>query len=143
VQLIENFAWRGGMSLRWFQETMSDSIFGEAIFSYSRKQAIADGVLVDLSQFVEIKQLWKHHMACTDTVWAIIEDAVRDAGNDLAGILWDISHMAMAAARVRGADVDIIFFKVIIGRTTHQLKLHVGPGDDGEPVLTLMLPRED
>jgi hypothetical protein len=122
---------------------MSDAIFGEPIFSYSRKQAIEDGVLVDLSQFDEIKELWKHHMACTAQVWKIIETAKKDERKDLAGILWDISHMAMAAARVNGANVDTIRFKVTIGRKAHQLELHVGPGDIREPVLTLMLPNED
>lgn len=122
---------------------MSDSIFGEPIYSYTRKQAIEDGVLVDLSQFEEIKQLWKHHMACTAAVWSIIDNAVKNQGKDLAGILWDISHVAMAATRVQGSQTDTLRFRVIIGRATHELKLHVGPGDGGEPVLTLMLPSED
>jgi hypothetical protein len=42
--------------------------FGETIYAYSRKQAVADGVLVDLSQFPEFKQTWKWNVACTDTV---------------------------------------------------------------------------
>ena len=34
-------------------------------------------------------------------------------------------------------------FKVIIAGKKHALKLHFGPGDTAEPVLTLMLPGED
>jgi hypothetical protein len=122
---------------------MADAFFGEPISSYSRKQAIEDGVLVDLSQFKEVSELWKHHMASTVAVWAIIEGAIRDEGKDLAGILWDISHMAMVAARIGGVKTSVVRFRVMIGRELHELKLQVGPGDRGEPVLTLMLPLED
>ena len=121
---------------------MTHELFGEALFSYSRAQAIADGVLVDLSRFPEISQVWRHHLACTDTVWNLVQAAIRDEGKDLPGILWDISHMAMASARVKGASSDRVGFRVIIGRKTHALKLVVGPGDTPEPVLTLMLATE-
>ena len=116
--------------------------FGETIFAYTRKQAIADGVLVDLSQFPELKQTWKWNVACTDTVWNLIDAAIRNDGKDLAGVLWDLTNMMRFAAR-RTPETDSILFRVIIGRTTHQLKLHVGPGDCGEPVITVMLPNED
>ena len=39
----------------------SENTFGEAIYSYSRKQAIEDGVLVDLSLIDSVKQHWKYH----------------------------------------------------------------------------------
>ena len=121
---------------------MTHEFFGEALFSYSRAQAIADGGLVDLSRFPEISEIWVHPTACTDTVWKLVEAAIRDEGKDLQGILWDISHMAMANARVKGASTDRVEFRVIIGRRTHELKLVVGPGDTPEPVLTLMLATE-
>jgi hypothetical protein len=50
--------------------------------------------------------------------------------------------MAKLAIR-RSHESDLIRFSVIIGAHTHQLKLHIGPGDDVAPVLTLMLPTED
>jgi type I site-specific restriction endonuclease len=38
-------------------ETMNnENVFGDMIYSYSRKQAIEDGVLVDLSEVDSIKQ---------------------------------------------------------------------------------------
>ena len=116
--------------------------FGETIFAYTRKQAVSDGVLVDLSQFPEFKQTWKWNVACTDTIWNLIDAAVREEGKDLAGVLWDLTTMMRFAAR-RTPETDSILFRVIIGRKTHQLKLHVGPGDCGEPVITVMMPNED
>lgn len=121
----------------------SNDPFGEVIYSYTRKQAIADGVLVDLSNNDVIRQHWKYPFACTDTVWQTIEAALReDDAQDLNGILHDIS--TMAKLQLRGDDTsDVVLFDVRIGKQTHKLKLHMGPGDTPEPVLTLMFSDED
>jgi type I site-specific restriction endonuclease len=42
------------------QTISSENVLGETVYSYSRKQAIEDGVLVDLSQIDSIKQHWKY-----------------------------------------------------------------------------------
>ena len=116
--------------------------FGETIYSYSRAQAINDGVLVDLSQVDAIKQHWKHPFACTSTVWAIIEEALERNDQDISGICHDISTMAKLA--IQGSrNTEQIYFKVIVTGKTYELKLHIGPGDTVAPVLTLMLPNED
>jgi hypothetical protein len=120
----------------------NDSIFGECIFRYTRANAISDGFLVDLSGVETVKAHWKHPFACTDTVYAIIERAIKAGGCDLNGIMHDIGTLATAEAR-KGGRTDILFFLVGIGNRLHELKLHVGPGDTAEPVLTLMLPHED
>ena len=116
--------------------------FGETIYSYSRSQAIEDGVLVDLSQADSIRQHWKHPFACTSAVWAIIEEAQEKPGQDVSGICHDISTMAKHAIRST-RESEQIFFSVIITGKKHAMKLHIGPGDTAAPVLTLMLPYED
>lgn len=121
---------------------MSNETFGDVIFSYSRAQAIADGVLVDLTPFQVVRQHWKFHFACTDAVWAIVTDAVEKHGKDCAGILHDISTLAKQQIR-SGRNEEALLFQVIIGPSLRSLKLHCGPGDRAEPVLTLMLPTED
>ena len=124
-------------------KTMScENLFGETIYSYSRAQAIEDGVLVDLSQADSIHQHWKHPFACTSAVWAIIEEALQQPGQDVSGICHDISTMAKLAIRSAKSAEQILFTVIISGRT-HSLKLHIGPGDTAAPVLTLMLPYED
>jgi hypothetical protein len=120
----------------------NDSIFGDAIFRYTRANAIADGVLVDLSKVTTVQEHWKFSFACTDTVFALMERAIEEHGNDLAGIMHDISLMAKAEIR-NGSRADVIHFKVFIGVKLHDLKLHIGPGDTSEPVMTLMLAHED
>jgi hypothetical protein len=81
-------------------------------------------------------------MACTATVWSIIEQALETEGQDLNGIVHDLSTLAKLSIR-EGRAVGQVFFTVIIAGTKHSLKLHIGPGDRAEPVLTLMLPQED
>jgi len=130
------------MTIKGHQSMNSENLFGEMIYSYNRQQAIADGVLVDLTQIDAIKQHWKAPMACTSTVWNIIEQALQTEGQDLNGITHDITAMAKLAIRKVGA-VEQVFFTVIIAGTKRSLKLHIGPGDNAEPVLTLMLPQED
>jgi hypothetical protein len=116
--------------------------FGETIYSYSRTQAIDDGVLVDLKHVDSIRQHWKHPFACTSAVWAVIEEALQRPDQDTCGICHDISTMAkLAIHNTRNADQ--ILFTVIITGKKHALKLHIGPGDTAAPVLTLMLPYED
>jgi len=120
----------------------NENPFGEIIYSYSRAQAIEDGVLVDLSKIDSVKQHWTHPLACTSTVWSIIEEALNREGQDVSGICHDISTMAKFSLR-RAAQSEQINFDVIIAGRPHELKLHIGPGDTTEPVLTLMLPTED
>jgi hypothetical protein len=115
--------------------------FSEYIYSYSRRQAIEDGVLVDLTQWEIIRKHWKIHMACTDTVWNIIDAAVKQHGKDLAGVLHDISMMAKI--QIPHQNGDTLHFQCIVGPVKHDFKLHCGPGDGPIPVLTLMLPHED
>lgn len=117
----------------------NESLFGDVIFSYSRAQAIRDGVLVDLTEFHSVAKMWKHHLACTSTVWGIIEECGHIG--DLACQI--ISVAAQTAAKRSSGDSDTLRFQVTLGTKSHTLKLHCGPGDKGEPVLTLMLPHED
>ena len=120
-------------------------MFGETIYSYSRAQAIEDGVLVDLSQVESIRQSWKHPFACTSAVWALVEEALQKPHYDLAGICHDVSTMAKLAIQNNAAarNSDGVRFEVIIDGKKHAMKLHIGPGDTAAPVLTLMLPYED
>ena len=120
----------------------SENLFGEAIYSYTRQQAIADGVLVDLAQIETIRCHWQFPVACTAEVWSVIEQALTVEGQDLDGIGHDISMMAKRAIQGAG-ETNLIFFSVIIAGQTHALKLHIRPGDTPASVLTLMFPNQD
>ena len=114
------------------------------ISSYSRKQAIEDGVLADLSAISEvIRKRWKYNMCCTERVWNVIEQALKEYPcMDINGIMHDISTMAHLAIST-GKDIgDRGYFKVSIGHKMHSLQMVCGPGDTPQPVLTLMFMNE-
>lgn len=121
----------------------SSNPFGPVIYSYTRRQAVADGVLADLSQFRITRQQWKMPLACTSAVWSIIESAVKTGENDTEGILHDIYTMARLAIASKTNRAATVHFQVIIAAETHAMYLHCGPGDTELPVLTLMLEGED
>ena len=116
--------------------------FGEVVYSYSRRQALEDGVLVDLSELPISKQHWKIQIATTATVWNLIEDAIANDGKDRDGILHDLYCLAKAKIPTK-TPTDRINFRGTVGKTTHNFILHCGPGDSPVPCLTLMLPSDD
>jgi hypothetical protein len=100
-----------------------DSIFGDIISSYSRAQAIDDGVLCDLTQWKITKTQWKMHVACTSTVWEIIDHAVQH-GKDVQGVLADIYLMARLTIRGKKEPCNVMTFRVLVLHTVHELKMH-------------------
>jgi hypothetical protein len=119
----------------------NNDFFGEPIYCYTRKQAIEDKTLVDLSQLEITRQHWKLHCVCSSAVWVIIEDATTK-GFDLTGILHDLFCLAKAKIPPQ-SKTDRLYFKGTVADRTYDLILHCGPGDDAVPCLTLMLPSDD
>jgi len=68
----------------------------EIISVYSREQAIADGLLVDVSGCSECQQNgFLYPVALTRAVWdQFVEVPKGVIGQDLAGRLWDILNVA-------------------------------------------------
>jgi hypothetical protein len=134
---------------------MTDIFEGaEVISTYSRAQAIEDGVLVDLRQG-ELEELvlqagFKYPVACTAEVYAEcikLTDAAKRAGNDIKGRAWDVLWMLKMALRT-ARNTDRITFRLSVVRdrirpTPTELVAVCGPGDDAEPVITIMFPGQD
>jgi len=129
-----------------------DDPFGgfEVISVYSRSQALADGVLVDTSALAK-EAGFVFPVALTETLYhsylAPALDLVAE-GQSIQGRLWDVlTVLRFAIAKAR--NTDTILFKVLFlmsacsSPVPIDLKAICGPGDDGEPVLTIMLPDED
>jgi len=122
----------------------------EVISTYTRAQAIEDGVLVDLMQneLEDVcRQHFKYPIACTIAVFEIMQKAVENPRycNDYAGVLHDMLWMSRTMGR--WVDEQTRIFRVIIqgaGRQRYyDFKIVCHPGDQGEPVLTIMLPNGD
>jgi len=137
----------------------------EVISTYTRAQAIADGELVDVTTTAREAGI-AYPVALTPAVWSDCcewtdEDKKRSRsvpdGQSTAGRLWDVVSMARfaivgeqrrvrAGAAPRSELLYGLLRKPRPGRGRRRrvtLKLHVGGGDDGSPVITIMEPHED
>lgn len=121
---------------------------------YTRAQAIEDGVLVSLAADPELAQLcidagFLAPIAMTREVFmdcVELTPAAKRASNDVKGRLWDI--LMTAGGAVRTQRLPEVIFSVLVVRdrvrpTLTRLKCVIGPGDDGEPVITIRYPEED
>ena len=131
------------------------NLFGEVIYRYTRAQGINDGVLIDASVLAK-EAGFKWPVAITAGAWSAAvawsdDDNHRQVHQDQSGRLWDVLFMAAYAVRsASNIDRQLQFGLQCIPRNglsteSHRLdlKLVLGPGDDGEPVITIMLPEED
>lgn len=126
---------------------MNVSLFGDVIHHYGRAQAIADGVLVDVSE--PARELgFRASMAVTAAVWArCVAWSGEEGAQDEQGRLWDvvwIARLAMRSAKNQ-SEVDYTLRVVQAGGAVEHvaLRLSIGPGDSGEPVITVQLAEED
>lgn len=119
----------------------------DLIFSYTRAEALADGVLIDVS--AHARELgFKHPFALTAAAFGeCVAVPANCPDQDLAGRLHDVLFMAILAAMKAGRATCVTFQVSVVTapgcRETKTLELHGGPGDDAEPVLTLMMQGED
>ena len=130
------------------------SLFGEPISVYTRAQALADSVLVDLSAWAGsgpdgMLGGFKVPVAVTAAVWGDIHaiPARLEGLASVRGRAHDLLWMASCAAR-RAGDGPEVRFRLILPiqgerRQERTYKLHIGPGDQGEPVVTILRPDED
>ena len=137
--------------------------FGPVIFSYTRKQAIEDGVLVDVSETAREAGV-KLPTALTRGVYEQYVGVPPEfAGQqDESGRLWDLLWMfscAVRGGRISGeqGSFDLIVVKPDKNdwqgnekpfegdreRRLVALKAVCGPNDDGLPCITILRPEED
>ncbi len=123
----------------------------DLIYAYTREQALDDGVLVDVSEMAREAGI-RYPVAVTASVWATIEAIPEKLKGvqDVQGRLWDVLSMFRFAARMARVDGDTLFYDLHMdrnegGRRVRKLRLKAvcGPGDNWEPVVTIMLPDED
>jgi hypothetical protein len=121
----------------------------KVISVYTRAQAIEDGMLVDVSKYA--KELgFRFPVAVTKAVWDSCISWNKDQENayqDESGRLFDVLWVAMIKAQhTKGSQSTFDIACIPRGRMeskTVSLKFYCGPGDQGEPVITIMLPWED
>ena len=116
----------------------------EVISIYTRQQAIEDGTLIDVSLVAKEAGI-KFPVALTRAVWAkYVEVPVKATGQDEQGRLWDIVWVFKKQIQ----DGSEMTFKVYVRNSAGWPRLETfkaicGPGNNAEPVITIMLPNED
>ena len=133
----------------------TESFFGDVISTYTRAQAIADGVLVEAGSLVK-ENVFKWPVALTSAAWTDCvawsdDDSEKQVYQDQSGRLFDVLYMASCEIRNSNGSGDQMLFQLFRvprdGKSMEAeivtLKLIVGPGDNGEPVITILLPNED
>ncbi len=136
------------------QSVRPDSEDEEVIFSYTRAQALADGVLVDVTQAAS-EAGFRFPTAISVDLHARLTPNEREKslGQSYAGRLWDVLYLAAIAGQRVGfenlASIQVGLFEI------EEDQLHVtycgnlltlwvvvGPGDIGEPVITIGFPED-
>jgi hypothetical protein len=123
-----------------------DNPFGEVIYGYSRKQAIEDGVLIDVTN--QANQFFQFPMAITAEVYGELNNIPKKhAAESFAGRLHDVLFMAFTEVKKGKTKSQTLMFSAIVNtddkEKIKQYKMVIGPGDNMEPVLTIMKPHED
>ncbi|MFW9615667.1 DUF6573 family protein [Aquabacterium sp.] len=135
-------------------DPLNNDPFGELIYSFSRAQAIEDGVLIDVTETAQ-EAGFRLPVALTSAAWhQTVEwtdaDTKRQTPQDESGRLWDVLWMAYLAAKRASGGCRVPFNVLVVPRSgtarrprLMALAMHIGPGDGGEPVIIIMLPNED
>ena len=130
-------------------------VFGPILASYTREEALSDGVLIDASSMAQ-EASFTIPVAFTATAWQDCvawtdADSEKQIHQDQSGRLWDVLTMALYGIKSTKRSGHSLLFPLtrvprdgesIDARET-TLKLIIGPGDRGEAVITILLPNED
>ena len=135
-------------------------VWGTVIDAYSRAQAVADGVLVDVTAEA-CETGFRFPVAMTSAAWSdtvewtpqIEARKPEHTGQDQRGRLHEVLLMTYLAIRRAGhtapsTPVDVVLLRIPptgaeVEPQLVTLKARAGSGDNAEPVLTPTLPGED
>jgi len=136
-------------------ESLTDP-FGDVVYAYTRADAIRDGALVAVPPDLARQAGFTVPVAVTAAVWDLIDPGNLEEmpGQSIEGRLWDLLWLCGCAARAT-RHTDTVIFRCsflfareergveIAEQKVQVLRAVCGPGDQGEPVVTIMLRGED
>lgn len=121
----------------------------DIIYSYTRKQALEDGVLIDVTETAK-EVGFVIPVAVTNGLYAeYIEpsESLKNLGQTTNGRLWDVLfmlHLKIHNCPKANTVIYTVAFEKENGMTDEiNLKAVIDGGDDGNPVLTIMKENED
>lgn len=112
----------------------------DIISVYTRAQALAEGALYDVSPMAREAGFYAP-VAVTAAVYALCRAVEEGSRESFEGRLRDVLSVCGYSSRYV-SDSDRCFFQVSIDGELIQMCAVIGPGDDGEPVITVMFEGE-
>lgn len=134
-------------------ELSEDPLFGPVIYAYTRAQAIADGALVDVTETAK-EVGFKLPVVITEALHNRLTPTKADTslGQDYDGRLWDVLWLAAFTIKLADRGTDTVTFTVVLQEVEARsgqpqnidlrLRAVCGPGDEGEPVITIGFPED-
>lgn len=129
---------------------MNNSFFknSDNVYIYTRKQAIEDGILVDVTETAKEAGI-NIPVALSCAVWdlyVVPSEKLENSGQSATGRLWDLLWMFRCQAL--RCNSTLVYFSCLFLNENDRLdevkfKALCSPGDNHEPVVTIMLPGED
>jgi hypothetical protein len=141
---------------------MSEEFWGKPIFVYTRAQAIEDGVLVEMPTeklreaglIFPVAMTSESFARCVE--WTDIDTQQAGEPQDVSARIWDVLWMLRQSIKgaigKRVSEQEYHYPVIVLGDHEHDgkytrkevtLKAICGPGDNAEPVITVMFPWED
>jgi hypothetical protein len=121
----------------------------DLIYRYTRAQAVEDGVLIDVSAVAREAGI-TYPVALTRAAWERCVTVPPGVDcQDESGRLWDVLWLLRLAVGRSDGGREVRFGVHVRDDNSEgtpplvRLKAVCGPGDQGEPVITVMLPEED
>lgn len=133
------------------QANTLQEVFGDVISCYSRAQAIDDGMLVDVTEQASSKTGFLGGFTLPVAITAAVhfdisrigKNSIQDYRGRLHDVLW-MASLAVRSAAKRNESATLFRVILQVGRSKNQVyKVAISGGDDGEPVITIMLRNED
>ena len=128
----------------------NESPFGEVIYSYTRAQAVADGVQIEVTKTAQEAGIRFPVFLTRAAYEQYVTIPPNVSGQDETGRLWDIVWMLRHAIQRSRAGADRIPVALYVRNDNRAAKLvkliaTCGPLDidDPQPAITVMLPDED
>ena len=132
------------------------SIFSKSdiVHTVTRADLLSEGALIDVTNVAK-EAGFLFPVAVTESVWNESvkwddKDSKRQCSQSESERLWDVLYMAVVGGRMHSSSTEYKyeFYRIPRGGYTtesalKQLKVNLGPGDKGEPVITIMQMNED
>ncbi len=123
-----------------------DSFFDDlpVVAVYTRAEALEDGVLVDITDLAK-EAGFSVPVAVTSGIFAMLGEDI--PGQDFEGRTWDL--LTIFKLNAKNSKSDVVKFAPLFVReygkkpAPVQMWSKIGPGDQGEAVITIMLEGED